>query len=95
MRNKCGKLRKVGDPYAVFRSEDGWEWRVLKKNQAPDVERGNLCYASWLCAVKSPYTFGLYETGDVYVRDIINGGGVDVTVEERVAESLAGKDGGE
>jgi len=91
VKNPCGKLRKIDNPYAVFQSEDGWEWRVLKKNQSPDKEAKNILYASWFCAVRSPHTFGQYETGDVYVRDIINGGGVDVTAEVRVAESLAGE----
>lgn len=90
MRNPCGKMRKIEDPYAIYQSSDGWEWRVLKKNQAPDKEAKNP-YASWYCAVKSPYTFGSYEYGDVCVRDIIRGGGVDVTEEVRVAESLAGQ----
>lgn len=90
MRNPCGKLRPIEKPYAVFRSEDGWEWRVLKKNQAPDKEAKNP-YASLFCAVKSPHTFGRYEMGNIYVSDIVRGGGVDVTEEVRMAESLMGR----
>jgi hypothetical protein len=89
MKNPCGKQRPVENPYAIFHSEDGWEWRVLKKNQAPDVEAKNP-YASWLCAVKSPHTFGGYDYGDVYISTIREHG-VDVTQEIKVAEKLTGE----
>ena len=70
MKNECGKRRDVNDPYEVWKSPDGtWEWRVLKKNQSPDKEVGNP-YASWYCAVKSPFTFGSWEYGDTYVTDV-------------------------
>ena len=62
-----GKMRKVDNPYEVWATPDGsWEWRVLKKNQADD----NKPYASWFCAVKSPYTFGGWDMGDTYVSEI-------------------------
>jgi hypothetical protein len=71
-KNECGKARKVGDPYEIWVNEEaGWEWRVLKKYQSPTNEAKNP-YARWFCAVKSPYTFGSYDIGDVYVRDIKN-----------------------
>jgi hypothetical protein len=89
VKNPCGKLRAIERPYAVFRSEDGWEWRVLRKNEAPDREARNP-FASWFCATKSPFTFGRYECGDVYVSSIREGGGVDVTAEALAAEALAG-----
>lgn len=69
MKNECGKTRKVNDPYEVYRSAGGWEWRVLKKWQAPDKEAGNP-YSRWFCAVKSPMTFGNYDLGDVYVSEV-------------------------
>jgi len=68
MKNECGKTRKVNEPYEVWIA-DGWEWRVLKKYQRPDLEAKNI-YAVWLCAVKSPYTMGAYDLGDTYVTDI-------------------------
>ena len=68
MKNECGKTRKVDNPYEVWKYGD-WEWRVLKKWQTPDKEKTNQ-YARWFCAVKSPMTYGGYEYGDVYVRDI-------------------------
>jgi hypothetical protein len=67
MKNECLKERKVDDPYEVWMSRDRtWEWRVLKKCQVDD----NKPYARWMCAVKSPFTYGSWEYGDVYVKDI-------------------------
>lgn len=79
MNNLCGKTRKVNEPYAVYRNDSGWEWRVLKKWQADDKEPGNRFaspktanpYARWFCAVKSPMTHGSYDLGDVYVLEVI------------------------
>jgi len=69
-KNLCGKTRKLEDPYEVWENEEKtWEWRVLKKYQTPEKEKGNQ-YARWFCAVKSPYTYGRFELGDVYVDDI-------------------------
>lgn len=66
-KNKCLKTRKLEEPYEVWKSFDGsWEWRVLKKWQVDDTKQ----YARWYCAVKSPFTYGSYEYGDVYVTDI-------------------------
>ena len=67
-KNNCGKSRDVSNPYEIWRA-GVWEWRVLKKYQSPDKEKENK-YARWLCAVKSPYTFGGYDIGDTYVSDI-------------------------
>jgi len=66
-KNQCLKERKVEEPYEVWKTADGsWEWRVLKKWQVDDDK----LYARWFCAVKSPYTFGRFEYGDVYVKEI-------------------------
>jgi len=75
-KNLCGKTRKIDEPYEVWQGRtgygyDGWEWRVLKKWQSPSKETTNQ-YARWFCAVKSPFTFGDFEYGDVYVCDIID-----------------------
>ena len=67
-KNLCNKTRKLDDPYEIWVAGD-WEWRVLKKYQNPENEAKNP-YSRWFCAVKSPYTFGDYEYGDVYVKDI-------------------------
>jgi hypothetical protein len=66
-KNKCNKERNKDKPYEIWKSPDGsWEWRVLKKWQSDD----NKPYARWFCAVKSPFTFGSFDIGDVYVKDI-------------------------
>ena len=69
VKNECGKTRKTDNPYEIWRGENGFEWRVLKKYQNPDNEAKNE-YARWFCAVKSNFTYGEFEMGDVYVRDI-------------------------
>ena len=70
MKNECGKTRKQDNPYEIWVSFDGqWEWYVLKKYKAPDSEAKDP-YARWFCAVKSPFTYGDFELGDVYVSEI-------------------------
>lgn len=70
-KNLCGKTRGVNDPYEIWVSYDGtWEWRVLKKYQKPSLEAKNQ-YARWFCAVRTPMTYGDYDMGDVYMREII------------------------
>lgn len=66
--NPCGKTRPINNPYETWYAGQ-WEWRVLKKYQSPEKEAANP-YARWFCGVKSPYTYGEYELGDVYVADI-------------------------
>lgn len=67
MKNECNKERKKENPYEIWVSANGeWTWRVLKKWQIDD----NKEYARWFCAVKSPNTFGSYDIGDVYVKEI-------------------------
>ena len=68
--NPCAKTRPVDNPYEVWVNGD-WTWKVLKKYQTPKREAQNP-YARWLCAVSSPYTYGSYEMGDVYVKEITN-----------------------
>jgi len=65
-KNLRGKTRSKEDPYEIWRSADGWEWRVLKSWQTDDEKPG----ARWFCAVKSPFTYGHFELGDVYVADV-------------------------
>jgi len=69
-KNECGKTRPIDNPYEIWVSGD-WQWRVLKKYQSPENEKKNQ-YARWLCAVKSPYTYGIFETGDTYIKDVVN-----------------------
>ena len=73
MKNQCLKMRDKDNPYEVWTTPDGsWEWRVLKKWQVDDDKP----YARYFCAVKSPYTFGRFELGDVYVSDIKDVAGI-------------------
>jgi len=76
MKNPCRKTRKVDQPYEIYHSNrlPGWEWRVLKKYQAEEAETKNP-YARWYCAVKSPMTYGSWEYGDSYVKDILEDAG--------------------
>jgi len=68
MKNECGKTRDIKNPYEIWKAGN-WEWLVLKKYQNPENESKNP-YARWYCAVKSPFTFGNYDYGDVYVSEI-------------------------
>jgi len=70
MKNECGKTRKLDNPYEIWVMGD-WEWRVLKKYQSPEKEQQNP-YARWFCAVKSPMTFGSWDYGDTYIKDIVD-----------------------
>jgi len=66
MKNECLKTRPLANPYEIWINPQGWEWRVLKKWQVDDEKP----FARWYCAVKSPFTYGQYEYGDVYVSEI-------------------------
>ena len=66
----CAKTRPVENPYEVWKLGD-WTWKVLKKYQKPEREAKNP-YARWFCAVSTPYTYGSYDMGDVYVTEITN-----------------------
>ena len=73
MKNKCGKTRKIDNPYEIWGGKVNlggenfnFEWRVLKKWQVDD----NKPFARWFCAVKSEATYGSYDYGDVYVSEI-------------------------
>jgi hypothetical protein len=69
-KNECSKTRPVDNPYEIWKSLDGsWEWRVLKKYQSPENEVKNE-FARWFCAVRSPFTYGDWEYGDTYIKDI-------------------------
>jgi len=71
---KPTQMHDLEDPIEIWKmnTPDGeWEWRVLKKYQTPEKESKNP-YARWFCAVKSPYTFGSFDHGDVYIKEITN-----------------------
>jgi hypothetical protein len=62
------KTRTLDNPYAIFVA-GSWEWRVLKRYQTSENEKKNL-NAVWFCAVRSPMTYGSWDYGDTYIRDI-------------------------
>ena len=68
-KNECAKTRKLDNPYEVYIGPNGFEWRVLKKYQKPEWEAKNP-HARWFCGVKSDFTYGSFELGDVYVSEI-------------------------
>lgn len=67
LKNECNKERDKDNPYEIWKTPDGsWEWRVLKKWQIDDDKP----FARWMVAVKSPYTYGSFDIGDEYVKNI-------------------------
>jgi len=44
-------------------------WHVLKTYQMPERERANR-FARWFVAAKSPMTWGAFEMGDTYAREV-------------------------
>ena len=71
-KNKFGKTVKVDSPYAIYKNDrTNIEHRVLKTYQSKDKESKNP-YARWYVASRSPYTYGSWEYGDIYVKDVIS-----------------------
>lgn len=68
MPNPFGKSRPVDKPYAIYRAGD-MVWHVLKTYQMPERERENR-FARWFVAAKSPMTWGAFEMGDTYAREV-------------------------
>ncbi|MCC7144264.1 MAG: hypothetical protein IT349_19385 [Candidatus Eisenbacteria bacterium] len=68
VKNLYGKSRKVADPYWVLIAGD-WTWKVLKLYKSPESSLKDP-FSRAFCAVSSPHTFGSYDLGDVYVKDI-------------------------
>lgn len=68
-KNPCAKRRKPGNPHEVWISADGWTYQVLKKYKGPESEAKDP-YARWHCATQSPFTYGSWEIGDAYAKDI-------------------------
>ena len=68
-KNPFGKTRDMENPYAIYTGPAGFEWRVLKTYQRPDKEQAN-AYARWFVAAQSDFTFGTYDMGDTYARDV-------------------------
>ena len=78
--NPCSKTRKLDNPYEVWKCRMqlgsdvlNIEYRVLKKYKSPENEAKDP-YAMWHTAAKSEATFGNWEYGDMYAKDIISTG---------------------
>jgi len=67
-KNPMGKTVKKENAYAVYRG-GGFDYLVLKTYQSAEKEDANP-YARWFLATRSPYTYGSWELGDGYVRDV-------------------------
>jgi len=67
------KTATIEAPYATYKSEDGtWIWKVLKVNQpgkSPDAQ-----FSTWMVAAQSPATFGGWDYGDTYSKDVLRYG---------------------
>jgi len=64
--SKTVKQPWADNAYATY-TADGWVWLVLKTYRRPDMEDG---FSRWFLATMSPYTFGSYELGDGYAKDV-------------------------
>jgi hypothetical protein len=70
MPNPFAKSRKTDMPYAIYQGPNDWEWRVLKTYKNPENEAKDQ-YARWMVAAKSPMTYGEFEMGDTYAKEIL------------------------
>ena len=74
MKNPFGRSTTQDKPYAIYKNDFGWEWRVLKTYQRPDKEPSNK-YARWFVAATSPHMpDGSYEMGDTYASEVTRNG---------------------
>jgi hypothetical protein len=72
MANPFAKSRPADKPYAIYRAGD-MTWHVLKTYKTiPNEDKDP--YARWFVAAKSAATFGSFELGDTYRRDVIRYG---------------------
>lgn len=68
MPNPFGKSRPVDKPYAIYRAGD-MVWHVCKTYKAPESEAKDP-HARWFVWAKSPMTWGSFEGGDTYAREV-------------------------
>ena len=71
-KNIFKKIRPIEKPIARFIAnfDDSWEVRVLKIYQLPHKHTD---FSAWYTVAKSNNTFGNWEYGDQYAKDIMNG----------------------
>jgi len=76
------KVATVEAPHATFvDARGGWTWKVLKVYASAKSDKANE-YARWMLAVKSPHTFGSFEHGDTYIKDVVAYGQLDSATDE-------------
>lgn len=76
------KTAELGSPHATFvNHRAGWTWKVLKVYCSAKSDRVDE-YARWLLAVKSPHTFGDFEHGDTYIKDVLGFGTLESCTDE-------------
>jgi hypothetical protein len=68
MANPFAKSRPVGQPYAIYRA-GVITMHVCKTYKTPRNEDASP-FARWFVWAKSPMTYGDFEGGDTYARDV-------------------------
>ena len=58
-KNPFGKSQSHDKPYAIYKNNYGWEWRVLKTYQHPDNEKNNPMYKINVALGFRPVPFSL------------------------------------
>ena len=82
-KNPFSKSRWIDQPYAIYVAH-GWEWRVLKTYKLADNEKKD-AYARWFVGAKSPHTYGEFELGDTYAKEVLMYGRLKACTEEWLA----------
>ncbi len=76
------KTVEMESPHATFTNPvAGWTWKVLKVYCSAKADKGDE-YARWFMAVRSPNTYGSYEMGDTYIKDILGYGQLESCTDE-------------
>ena len=71
-KNPFGKSRTQDKPYAIYKNDSGWEWRILKTYKLAKNEDN---YSRWFVAATSPHMHdGGFELGDDYAVNIRQSG---------------------
>jgi hypothetical protein len=79
------KTAELETPHATFVNERAdWIWKVLKVNRTAKPKKADE-FASWFIAAKSPNTFGSWEYGDSYIRDVAGYGRLESSTDEFAA----------
>ena len=76
------KTVEMENPHATFTNpRAGWTWKVLKVYCSAKSDKANE-YARWMLAVQSPHTFGGYDMGDTYIKDVLAFGKLESATDE-------------